>query len=152
MELALPSRLSDCLICFCVYCSTRNKFFLTRWTGEKFITLSDGKQKTLSTKTLSRKATSCSTKVRVTSVKYSIFNKKNFHQLLVISWIILSQSGLVVRSVRIYHSNKLFFDSSHLQAKANDGRTFISSWRVTMPSSFTLRVRREPPNPKGWST
>lgn len=50
--------------CFCTSCSTRNKFLLTQWTEEKFITLSDGKQKMLSTKTLSRKATSCSAKVK----------------------------------------------------------------------------------------
>lgn len=63
MKRILPLLLCDGLICFCIYCSTKNKFFLTQWTGEKFITLSDGKQKMLSIKTLSRKATSCSTKV-----------------------------------------------------------------------------------------
>lgn len=46
-------------------------------------------------------------------------------------------------------NNKINFGSSHLQAKANDGRTFTSSWRATMPSSSTLRARREPPNLKG---
>lgn len=49
---------------FCAFCSIRNKFSPTRSTAEKFITLSGGNQKTLSTKTLSRKATSSSTKVK----------------------------------------------------------------------------------------
>lgn len=48
---------------FLTYCSTRSKFLLTQWMAEKFITLSGGKQKMLSTRTLWRKATSCSTKV-----------------------------------------------------------------------------------------
>lgn len=70
-ELPLPMELIWWLdLFFCIYRSTRNKFFLTRWMGEKFITLSDEKQKTLSTKTSSRKATSSSTKVRGTSVSY----------------------------------------------------------------------------------
>lgn len=67
-DLMFFKRFTDC---FCTYCSTRNKFLLTQWMAEKFITLSDGKQKMLSTKTLSRKATSCSTKVCVKSVLYS---------------------------------------------------------------------------------
>lgn len=40
-----------CFFCF-TYCSTRSKFLLTQWMAEKFITLSGGKQKTLSTRTL----------------------------------------------------------------------------------------------------
>ena len=113
--------------------------------GERFITLSDGKQKMLSTKTLSRKATSSSTKVFVTSVLYSL----SVAACHIIKNITLS---LVVMSFRIYHYNKRIFGSSHLQAKANDGRTFTSSWRGTMLSSSTLRARRERPNQKGWST
>lgn len=57
---------------FFFYCSSKNKCLVTRWMGEKFITLSDEKQKMLSTKTLSRKATSCLTKVYITLTFYSI--------------------------------------------------------------------------------
>lgn len=42
--------------------------------------------------------------------------------------------------------------SPYPQAKASGGRTSTSSWRGTTPSSSTLRVRREPPNPKVWLT
>lgn len=52
---------------------------------------------------------------------------------------------IVVRSVSIS-------TLSRLQAKAKGGRISTSSWRVTMHSSFISKVRREPPNPKGWST
>lgn len=54
---------STCFWFFFTGCSTRSRFLLTQWMAEKFITLSGGKQKTLFTKTLWRKATSCSTKV-----------------------------------------------------------------------------------------
>lgn len=53
----------DSQVLMCLVRSIRSKFSPTRSTAERFITLSGGNQKTLSTKTLSRKATSSSTKV-----------------------------------------------------------------------------------------
>lgn len=101
LRLISPLCLCDKLICLCIYLSSRNRFLLTQWMGEKSITLSDGKQKMLSTKTLSRKATSCSTKVYWTSVLRGVFNK-DFQWLLVI-WKISCRPCLLVKKVRIYN-------------------------------------------------
>lgn len=114
------------LFSFWSFCSIRNKFSPTRWTAEKFITLSGGNQKTLSTKTLSRKATSSSTKV------------KHVASSLVSDW---PGSILIL----------FFFFFSQHQAKASGGKTSTSSWREPTPSSSTSRAKREQPNPKGWS-
>lgn len=64
VRVVCDSQIYSFICTFYAFCSIRNKFSPTRSTAEKSTTLSGGNQKTLSTKTLSRKATSSSTKVR----------------------------------------------------------------------------------------
>lgn len=77
----------DSQVVFCAFRSIRNKFLLTRSMAEKYITLSDGNQKMLSTKTLSRKATSCSTKVN---------GKPVVHNYMIWVCLMSDQSGSVM--------------------------------------------------------
>lgn len=79
---------------------------------------------------------------------YLLFNKGEWETCCA---QLYNLSLLDVRPVRIcneFSTLHLFFFSH--QAKANGGRTSTSFWRVTTPSSSTLRAKREQPNPKGW--